>query len=64
MFCMNSNCIYAILSLEMPKSNFSVELDAANSTWLSNDIALFSIKTGELLLLTLVNNGRYDSFIF
>ncbi|XP_078166463.1 cleavage and polyadenylation specificity factor 160 isoform X1 [Carex rostrata] len=45
-------------SLEMPKSNFSVELDAANATWLSNDIALFSVKTGELLLVTLVNNGR------
>ena len=51
-------------SLEMPKSNFSVELDAANATWLSNDIALFSVKTGELLLLTLVNNGRHDSFSF
>ncbi|KAJ3706249.1 hypothetical protein LUZ61_009954 [Rhynchospora tenuis] len=45
-------------SLEMPKSNFSVELDAANATWLSNNVALFSTKTGDLLLLTLVNDGR------
>jgi hypothetical protein len=51
-------------SLEMPKSNFSVELDAANATWLSNDVALFSTKTGELLLLTLVNDGRHGSFLF
>ncbi|XP_058086131.1 cleavage and polyadenylation specificity factor subunit 1 isoform X2 [Magnolia sinica] len=45
-------------SQEMPRSNFSVELDAANATWLSHDVAMFSTKTGELLLLTLVYDGR------
>ncbi|KAG9445352.1 hypothetical protein H6P81_016692 [Aristolochia fimbriata] len=45
-------------SQDMPRSNFSVELDAANATWLSNDVALFSTKTGELLLLTLIYDGR------
>ncbi|XP_020084456.1 probable cleavage and polyadenylation specificity factor subunit 1 isoform X1 [Ananas comosus] len=45
-------------SLEMPKSNFAVELDAAHATWLSHDVAMFSSKTGELLLLTLVYDGR------
>ncbi|KAL4188054.1 hypothetical protein AMTRI_Chr09g42200 [Amborella trichopoda] len=45
-------------SQEMPRSNVNVELDAAHATWLSNDVALFSIKTGELLLLTLVYDGR------
>lgn len=45
-------------SQEMPRSNFNVELDAANATWLSHDVAMFSTKTGELLLLTLVYDGR------
>ncbi|XP_008791964.2 cleavage and polyadenylation specificity factor subunit 1 isoform X2 [Phoenix dactylifera] len=45
-------------SSEMPKSNINVELDAANATWLSHDVAMFSSKTGELLLLTLVYDGR------
>ncbi|XP_020575291.1 cleavage and polyadenylation specificity factor subunit 1-like [Phalaenopsis equestris] len=45
-------------SMDMPKSNFTVELDAANATWLSHDVAMFSSKTGELLILTLVNDGR------
>lgn len=45
-------------SMDIPKSNFTVELDAANATWLSHDVAMFSSKTGELLLLTLVNDGR------
>ncbi|XP_077245724.1 cleavage and polyadenylation specificity factor 160 [Tasmannia lanceolata] len=45
-------------SQEIPRSNFSVELDAANTTWLSHDVAMFSTKTGELLLLTLVYDGR------
>ncbi|PSR93371.1 Cleavage and polyadenylation specificity factor subunit like [Actinidia chinensis var. chinensis] len=45
-------------SQEMPRSSFSVELDAANATWLSNDVAMLSTKTGELLLLTLVYDGR------
>lgn len=44
----------------MPKSNFAVELDAAHATWLSHDVAMFSSKTGELLLLTLVYDGRYN----
>lgn len=42
----------------MPRSSFTVELDAANATWLLNDVALLSTKTGELLLLTLVYDGR------
>ncbi|KAJ3679867.1 hypothetical protein LUZ60_016145 [Juncus effusus] len=45
-------------SLEMPKSNFPIELDAANATWVSSDVALIISKTGELLLLTVVNDGR------
>lgn len=45
-------------SQEMPRSNLNVELDAANATWLSHDVAMFSTKTGELLLLTLVYDGR------
>lgn len=50
-------------SQEMPRSNFSVELDAANATWLSNDVAMLSTKTGELLLLTLVYDGRYSGLM-
>lgn len=42
----------------MPRSSFTVELDAANASWLSNDVVLLSTKTGELLLLTLVYDGR------
>lgn len=45
-------------SQEMSRSSFSVELDAANSTWISNDVAMLSTKSGELLLLTLVHDGR------
>lgn len=45
-------------SSDMPKTNFSIELDAANVTWLSQDVAMFSSKSGELLLLTLVYDGR------
>ncbi|KAF8379330.1 hypothetical protein HHK36_028764 [Tetracentron sinense] len=45
-------------NLEMPRSSFNVELDAANATWLLNDVAMLSTKTGELLLLTLVYDGR------
>ncbi|KAL0902907.1 hypothetical protein M5K25_028407 [Dendrobium thyrsiflorum] len=55
---LNSFCAQLENSLDMPKSNFTVELDAANATWLSHDVAMFSSKTGELLLLTLVNDGR------
>lgn len=45
-------------SQDISRSNFSVELDAANTTWLVNDVAMLSTKTGELLLLTLVYDGR------
>ncbi|XP_010555627.1 PREDICTED: cleavage and polyadenylation specificity factor subunit 1 [Tarenaya hassleriana] len=45
-------------SQDLPRSNFSVELDAARATWISNDVALLSTKTGELLLLTLIYDGR------
>ncbi|XP_057952334.1 cleavage and polyadenylation specificity factor subunit 1 isoform X2 [Malania oleifera] len=45
-------------SQEVPRSSFSLELDAARATWLSNDVAILSTKTGELLLLTLVYDGR------
>lgn len=43
----------------MPKSSFNVELDVANATFLSKDVAMLSTKAGELLLLTLVYDGRY-----
>ncbi|KAL3834565.1 hypothetical protein ACJIZ3_009301 [Penstemon smallii] len=43
---------------DMPRSGFTTELDASNATWLTNDVAMFSTKTGELLLLTLVYDGR------
>ncbi|KAI4363631.1 hypothetical protein MLD38_019823 [Melastoma candidum] len=45
-------------SQEMPKSSFSVELDGANSAWLLNNVVLLSTKTGDLLLLSLVFDGR------
>lgn len=48
-----------LCSPEIPKINFHVELDAAKATWLSNDIVMFSTKTGEMLLLTVVYDGRY-----
>lgn len=54
----NNYAVPADSSQEMPRSNFNVELDAANATWLSTDVALLSTKTGELLLLTLVYDGR------
>ena len=47
-----------VFSQEMPRSSFNVELDAACATWLANDVAMLSSKTGELLLLTLVYDGR------
>ncbi|KAG8083532.1 hypothetical protein GUJ93_ZPchr0015g6659, partial [Zizania palustris] len=46
------------VSPEIPKSNFQVELDAAKATWLSHDIVMFSSKDGEMLLLTVVYDGR------
>ncbi|KAJ9679116.1 hypothetical protein PVL29_021139 [Vitis rotundifolia] len=55
---LNNYAVSADNSQEMPRSSFSVELDAANATWLSNDVAMLSTKTGELLLLTLVYDGR------
>ncbi|XP_034204050.1 cleavage and polyadenylation specificity factor subunit 1 isoform X3 [Prunus dulcis] len=55
---LNSYAVSADNSQEMPRSSFTVELDTANATWLLNDVALLSTKTGELLLLTLVYDGR------
>ncbi|KAM1054442.1 hypothetical protein ACFX2I_001784 [Malus domestica] len=55
---LNSYAVSVDSSQEMPRSSFTVELDAANATWLVNDVALLSTKTGELLLLTLVYDGR------
>ncbi|CAL9008552.1 unnamed protein product [Prunus brigantina] len=55
---LNSYAVSADNSQEMPRSSFTMELDAANATWLLNDVALLSTKTGELLLLTLVYDGR------
>ncbi|KAL2641921.1 hypothetical protein R1flu_009508 [Riccia fluitans] len=43
---------------ELPRSKLSVELDAAQVTWISHDVALFSTKNGNLLLLYLVYDGR------
>lgn len=43
---------------EMPKSKIAVELDSARATWISHDVALFSTKTGTLLLLSLIYDGR------
>ncbi|CAK9186322.1 unnamed protein product [Ilex paraguariensis] len=45
-------------SQEMSRSSFNVELDSANATWLTNDVAKLSAKAGELLLLTLANDRR------
>lgn len=55
---LNSYAVPLDNSQEMPRSSFNVELDAANATWLLNDVALLSTKTGELLLLTLIYDGR------
>ncbi|KAM5557150.1 cleavage and polyadenylation specificity factor subunit 1 [Rosa sericea] len=55
---LNSYAVSVDSSQEMPRSSFTVELDAANASWLSNDVVLLSTKTGELLLLTLVYDGR------
>lgn len=60
----SSSCILALNNYavyggqEMLRSKFDVELDASNATWLTNDVAMLSTKTGELLLLTLVYDGR------
>ncbi|KAI8032762.1 Cleavage and polyadenylation specificity factor subunit 1 [Camellia lanceoleosa] len=58
MLALNNYAVPIDSSQEMPRSSFSVELDAANATWLLNDVAMLSTKTGELLLLTLVYDGR------
>ncbi|KAM7491713.1 hypothetical protein LguiA_034634 [Lonicera macranthoides] len=55
---LNNFAVSADSSQEMSRSSFSVELDAANATWLSSDVAMLSTKTGELLLLTLIYDGR------
>ncbi|XP_018805301.1 cleavage and polyadenylation specificity factor subunit 1-like isoform X2 [Juglans regia] len=55
---LNNYAVPVDSSQEMPRSSFSVELDVANATWLLTDVALVSTKTGELLLLTLVYDGR------
>lgn len=54
----NTFAVSADGSQEMPRSGFTVELDTAHATWLANDVAMLSTKTGELLLLTLVYDGR------
>ncbi|KAI8526995.1 hypothetical protein RHMOL_Rhmol12G0042400 [Rhododendron molle] len=58
MLALNNFAVSVGSSQEVPRSSFSVELDAANATWLLNDVAMLSTKTGELLLLTLVYDGR------
>ncbi|KAL6653028.1 hypothetical protein ACP70R_011953 [Stipagrostis hirtigluma subsp. patula] len=45
-------------SPEVPKTSFHVELDVAKATWLSHDVVMFSSKNGEILLLTVVYDGR------
>ncbi|KAM1020624.1 hypothetical protein ACFX13_042534 [Malus domestica] len=50
--------------LAVPSPIGGVLLDAANATWLLNDVALLSTKTGELLLLTLVYDGRLVSEVY
>ncbi|XP_065870891.1 cleavage and polyadenylation specificity factor subunit 1 [Euphorbia lathyris] len=55
---LNNYAVSIDSSQELPRANFSVELDAAKATWLSNDVALLSTKNGELLLLNLVYDGR------
>ncbi|GBG62092.1 hypothetical protein CBR_g28568 [Chara braunii] len=41
-----------------PRSTLNVELDAAQATWIANNTALISTKTGDLLLLSMVYDGR------
>ncbi|XP_042044701.1 cleavage and polyadenylation specificity factor subunit 1-like [Salvia splendens] len=55
---LNNFAVPADGSQEMPRSGFTTELVAATATWLTNDVAVFSSKSGELLLLTLVYDGR------
>lgn len=55
---LNNFAVSGDSSLEMPRSSFDVELDAAHATWLTNDVAMLSTKNGELLLLTIYFDGR------
>ncbi|KDO65377.1 hypothetical protein CISIN_1g0005451mg, partial [Citrus sinensis] len=55
---LNNYAVSLDSSQELPRSSFSVELDAAHATWLQNDVALLSTKTGDLVLLTVVYDGR------
>uniref|UniRef100_A0A1D1XMC9 Cleavage and polyadenylation specificity factor 160 kDa subunit n=1 Tax=Anthurium amnicola TaxID=1678845 RepID=A0A1D1XMC9_9ARAE len=55
---LNSFSIPLENSSDIPRAHFCVELDTANAAWLSHDVAIFSTKTGELLLLTLFYDGR------
>ncbi|KAF6156189.1 hypothetical protein GIB67_010653 [Kingdonia uniflora] len=58
LLALNNYAVAVDSSQELPRSSFTVELDAANTTWLSHEVAMLSTKTGELLLLTLVYDGR------
>jgi len=55
--------LYQLGSPEILKTSFHVELDVAKATWLSHDIVMFSSKNGEILLLTVVYDGRYGTII-
>jgi hypothetical protein len=55
--------LYQLGSPEILKTSFHVELDVAKATWLSHDIVMFSSKNGEILLLTVVYDGRYGTTI-
>lgn len=48
----------SVCRAEYPKSKLTVELDTAHATWVSHDVALISTKTGNLLFLSLVYDGR------
>ncbi|XP_015580357.1 cleavage and polyadenylation specificity factor subunit 1 isoform X2 [Ricinus communis] len=55
---LNNYAVSIDSSQELPRASFSVELDAVKAAWLLNDVALLSAKNGELLLLSLVYDGR------
>lgn len=61
-FIYNKDIFFIFSSQDMLRSSFNVELDASNATWLTNDVAMLSTKTGELLSLTLVYDGRWLYF--
>jgi hypothetical protein len=56
--------LYQHGSPEILKTSFHVELDVAKATWLSHDIVMFSSKNGEILLLTVVYDGRYGTITY